>query len=287
MRAHHGARRQHAGRMYSRDDVLAVAKPRDAWWTVLLTDPIAIPLVKEVANRTRIGPAQLTALAVATGIGAALCFVQGSIGWLIAGAALFQAGFVLDCMDGKLARLTGTGSVFGGWLDFAADQTRFLMCAMALLIGRYHATGQTIYLYASVFVVFCDLFRYVNATQMAKVKRSMRARMRKLPAGGPPRPAGDGPDGAYARLRRRLLDRRIRMHLVSGIEFQMAVCVVAPVSTAIVPVVLVAGGLLLVFEAALVARLWRSTRRFARVLAEPEAPPTATTSTGPARATTR
>jgi phosphatidylglycerophosphate synthase len=280
---------------YSRDDVLAVCKQRDAWWTVLLADPLAIPLVRWAANRTSITPTQITGLALGVGVGAAACFAQPGRGWLIVGAVLFQLGFVLDCVDGKLARLTGNATMFGAWLDFVFDQLRFLLCALALMVGRYAATGHTVYLYVAVLIVFCDLFRYLNSTQVAKVRRSMRGRLMEARIAHPEEPALVGmllrfadtdaerfgpPEGEFAELderfharfpwyvrtRDRLLGYRIRTHLVSGIEFQMAVCVIAPLTAAIAPIAIVTGALLLVFETALVYKLWLSTRDFTRIL---------------------
>jgi hypothetical protein len=68
----------------------------------------------------------------------------------------------------------------------------------------------------------------------------------------------------YAQVRAFLLRRRIRMHLISGIEFQMAAFIIGPLTGQVIPAVAIAGGLLFLFEIALIARFWRSSRRFAR-----------------------
>ncbi|NJP73951.1 CDP-alcohol phosphatidyltransferase family protein, partial [Streptomyces sp. C1-2] len=99
-----------------------VQKKRDAWWTVLLVDPVATPLVRLVAKRTRITPNQITWGALLLGLVAAGCFWQGDWQWLIIGAVVYHVSFILDCMDGKVARLTGQGSVFGAWLDYIFDR---------------------------------------------------------------------------------------------------------------------------------------------------------------------
>ena len=113
-------------------------KKRDAWWTVFLVDPLAGRLVVWTANHTSITPNQLTFGAGLLGLGAAACFTQATWPWLVAGALLFHLSFVLDCMDGKIARLKGTGTVFGAWVDFVFDRIRFA-CMMALL----SASGST------------------------------------------------------------------------------------------------------------------------------------------------
>lgn len=386
-------------------------KKRDAWWTVLLVDPVATPLVRWTARWTRITPNQITWFALLLGLGAAGCFAAGSWGWLLAGAALYHVSFILDCMDGKLARLTGTGSVFGAWLDYVFDRVRVLACAVALMGGQYHRTGEVLYLWLALAVVFLDMLRYIDALQIFKIRHGMRkqikARVRAArraenarelafmedllrdnpeadaehgtvpvdlaDAGEPVRdglafdgaaagPAQDGQvvaamfprsgaespaavaavpllptpmasraegegdagvlpeavalkslvegadlaegagmvegadtvEGAdpvegvplkrrpqvvdlhqefrhrfpwYIRFRSFLLRHRIRTHLVSGIEFQMAVFIVAPLVDAVAPVTVGAGVLLLVFELAIIYKLLLSTRDFTRTMA--------------------
>ena len=78
--------------------------------------------------------------------------------------------------------------------------------------------------------------------------------------------------GALARVRRFLAQRRIRAHVVSGIEFEMAVFVVAPilgafVRPALIVVPVATGGVLLLFEIAFVYRLALAARSTSRTLA--------------------
>lgn len=153
-------------------------KKRDAWWTVLLVDPLATPLVRWTAMWTRITPNQITWAALFLGLGAAACFATGSWGWLLAGAALYHLSFVLDCMDGKLARLTGTGTVFGAWLDYVFDRVRVLVCAIALMGGQYSRTGDVVFLWLALAVVFLDMLRYVDALQIFKIRHGMRKQIK-------------------------------------------------------------------------------------------------------------
>ena len=94
------ARRVSLGEIRSR-----TYKRRDAWWTVWLVDPLASRLVWLVAPWRWVTPNRLTTAAFAIGVGSAVCFWQGGYGWLVLGALLFHLSFVLDCMDGKIARL--------------------------------------------------------------------------------------------------------------------------------------------------------------------------------------
>src|SRR3954470_3855723 len=116
-------------------------KARDAWWTVLLVDPLAARLVRLVAPYRWITPNLLTVLAMLLGVASAACFLAHDHRWLIAGAVLFHLSFVVDCMDGKIARLNGTGSMLGAWFDFMFDRLRVFICAATLFGGQYARTG--------------------------------------------------------------------------------------------------------------------------------------------------
>ncbi|MFD0685369.1 CDP-alcohol phosphatidyltransferase family protein [Actinomadura fibrosa] len=302
-------------------------KARDAWWTVLLVDPLASRLVKFTANRTRITPNQLTVAALVLGLGAGACFAAASWPWLLVGALLYHLSFTLDCMDGKIARLKGTGSVFGAWLDYIFDRVRVLACAIALMAGQYAVTDNVAYVWTAVAVVFLDMLRYMDALEIYKVRSQMRSTLHsarveaetleeaarrangEAPAaaevgadlrsaegalGADPeadmedRVVGDDPAQAvlqagfekkfpwYARIRNVLMAGRIRPHLISGIEFQMGVFIVAPVAAAIVPgavipvVVLSAVGML-AFELVIIYKFWLASRDYSRSLAKLDA----------------
>ncbi|GAA2623753.1 CDP-alcohol phosphatidyltransferase family protein [Actinomadura fulvescens] len=292
-------------------------KARDAWWTVLLVDPLAARLVRFTANRTNITPNQLTVGALVLGLGAGASFALASWPYLLLGALLYHLSFTLDCMDGKIARLKGTGSVFGAWLDYIFDRVRVLVCAIALMGGQYAATGNVAYVWAAVGVVFLDMLRYMDALEIYKVRSQMRAQLRRLQeeaellelahkrANGEDTPVidpierllspdpeadmedqvvGDQPTPAallqqgfnqqfpwYARIRNVLTRTRIRPHLISGIEFQMGVFIVAPVaaaviSGAIIPVAALAGVGMLAFELFIIYKFWLSSRDYSRTL---------------------
>lgn len=153
-------------------------KKRDAWWTVMLVDPVATPLVRWTAMRTRITPNQITWGAFLLGLVSAGFFALGDWQWLVAGAVVYHFSFILDCMDGKVARLTGTGSVFGAWLDFVFDRIRVMACAVALMGGQFHRTGDAFYIWAAVAVVALDTLRYINGLEIFKIRHTMRKQIK-------------------------------------------------------------------------------------------------------------
>lgn len=248
--------------------VRATYKVRDSWWTVLLVDPVAGRLARLAVGRPWLTPNRLTLTAFLLGLAAAGAFLAGSPAWLAAGALLYHVCFVIDCVDGKLARLAGTGSVFGGWLDFFLDRVRVVVCLTALFAGQFLRTEQPAFLLAATGAVFLALFGYVNGAETDKARAELAGR-----AGAPLddtallEAAAGRADGLANRLRAALHRRRIRVNLVSGIEFEMAVLVIAPLLAAAVgPAALwwvfgIAAGLLVLFELALIGRFWLATRQ--------------------------
>ncbi|MEU8656748.1 CDP-alcohol phosphatidyltransferase family protein [Actinoplanes philippinensis] len=250
-------------------------KPVDAWWTVLLVDPLAARLVRLVAPYRWITPNVLTLVASIFGFGAAACFASGERGALVAGGVLFHISFVVDCMDGKIARLNGTGTMFGQWLDFVLDRVRVFFIALALFGGQFGRTGNTAYLWLMAMAIFLDLFRYLNGAQMAKVRRAMKDQLNayRLPSAGEPDaddetadeltgPAPAGGGSLKSRIGETLRRNRIRTHLFSGIEYEMTVFIIAPITGLIFPVTIAAGAGLLAFELFLIYKLFRTCRQF-------------------------
>lgn len=92
--------------------------PVDAWWTVLAVDPIAVRLVRIVVHWAGVTPMRLTVLAHLLGLVTAALFATGH---LVVAAVLYELRFVIDCMDGKLARRRRTTSAVGAYLDFVGD----------------------------------------------------------------------------------------------------------------------------------------------------------------------
>lgn len=280
----------------TRSQILSTYKERDSWWTVFLVDPLAGRLLWLVSAWRWVTPNVLTIGAFILGVASAAMFWQAGPAdngwpWLAAGALLFHLSFTLDCMDGKLARLRGGGSLFGGWLDYILDRIRVLVCTLALFGGQYVATGETVYFYLACGVVFCDMFRYLNALYLKETRQGMRAKLAAaqgktvdqlqledeaqlvLGDDSTRKEADPGTQeatvvdvqesfkqrfGWFARLRDFLVRHRVRSHLFSGVEFQMAVFIVAPLTTAVFGITIGAIVLLLLAEAAVTYKLYLS-----------------------------
>jgi phosphatidylglycerophosphate synthase len=82
------------------------------------------PVVTKWSARLGLTPSGVTAISVVFAVAAACLFWQASRPAMIAGAVLLYLGFVLDCVDGQLARYTRRFGAFGGWLDTMADRAK-------------------------------------------------------------------------------------------------------------------------------------------------------------------
>jgi phosphatidylglycerophosphate synthase len=107
-------------------------KERDAVWTVYAIDPLAAPLVARLRDTRSITPNRLTVLSVVAALAAGAAFALGPL-WL--GAVLFQLSFLLDCMDGKLAKSRELRNPLGGWFDVIGDTVRLVACSVGLMIA--------------------------------------------------------------------------------------------------------------------------------------------------------
>ena len=93
------------------------------------------PWVTKASARLRLTPSGVTAISVLFAVAAALAFWQASRPAMIAGGILLYLGFVLDCVDGQLARYTRRFGAFGGWLDTMADRAKEYAAYAGLAAG--------------------------------------------------------------------------------------------------------------------------------------------------------
>lgn len=90
-------------------------KPVDAWWTVLVVDPVAVRVIWLMARlRAPVTPEGITWVSLAVGLASGGCFADGRY---VLGAVLYEVSFFLDCLDGKWSRLTGASTERGAFLD--------------------------------------------------------------------------------------------------------------------------------------------------------------------------
>lgn len=113
-------------------------------WTEWVCRPPAAVLVYVLRN-TRATPNQVTFLATFVAFVACALFVLLPSWWgAIVAALVFELSFVLDCVDGQLARIRKTASTIGHHLDFLMDEIKafFVFGAVTVRLWRGAAPEQ-------------------------------------------------------------------------------------------------------------------------------------------------
>jgi len=128
-------------------------------FTQYIARPPASVVVYFLRN-TPITPNQVTFLAtfVALGSAAMFIFLPGWWGAVLA-ALVFELSFVLDCVDGQLARLKKTASKIGHHLDFLMDEIKafFILGAVTVRLWRFEPDPRraTLYLLVGLAALAC------------------------------------------------------------------------------------------------------------------------------------
>jgi phosphatidylglycerophosphate synthase len=98
--------------------------------------------IAAVAAPSRVTPDHLTAASFAAflaGVGLLVAVEPGPV-MAVGAMLLLQLGFALDSADGQLARLRGTGSPAGEWLDHVVDAGRHMVLHLGVLVGLHRFT---------------------------------------------------------------------------------------------------------------------------------------------------
>jgi phosphatidylglycerophosphate synthase len=113
-------------------------KPRDILWNRFVARPLAAALLVPLA-RTNVTPNQVTFATLFVFVaGAAMLALCPARGALVGAVAVLELSYVLDCVDGQLARWKGLSSPVGAHLDFLMDEIKafLLVAAVALRLWR-------------------------------------------------------------------------------------------------------------------------------------------------------
>nr|WP_233513653.1 DUF5941 domain-containing protein [Micromonospora craterilacus] len=113
-------------------------KEKDDFFTTYFVSTWS-PYVTKATARLGLSPTAVTMVSVVFAVAAAALFATGGRPALVAGAVLLYLGFVLDCVDGQLARYTRNFSAWGGWLDTMADRAKEYLVYAGLGLGATQA----------------------------------------------------------------------------------------------------------------------------------------------------
>ncbi|WDZ87996.1 DUF5941 domain-containing protein [Micromonospora cathayae] len=113
-------------------------KERDDFFTTYFVSTWS-PYVTKACARLGLTPTGVTMISVLFAAVAAVLFGVGGRPALVTGGILLYLGFMLDCVDGQLARYTRNFSPWGGWLDTMADRAKEYLVYAGLGFGVTHA----------------------------------------------------------------------------------------------------------------------------------------------------
>lgn len=123
------------------------------WWYEIVLRPLVLRIEWIFANYTKFTPNQITIMSLMFGLLSAYLFLFGTWYYLIMGAIVFEFSYILDCIDGRIARLKGLESKFGAYLDIITDFIKYFFCILCLAYGQYLLTSDvSLLLYGYVFM---------------------------------------------------------------------------------------------------------------------------------------
>jgi len=212
-------------------------KPTDCWMTVLLLDPIAIRLVWLVANFTKLSPNQITVLQLPLVLTGSFFFFGGTHFYLFLGAIMIWIAYLLDCVDGKLARLKGMESAVGKRLDGLISEIIFLSCLLGLCLGQYNlAHNSWIILVGGI----CYTLKVLDGVTTNLRFKNLKRRGINLEKN--PRLISDRlitPFSTMGRIKKRLANRRINLMFFDFFQLGFLIFIVGPILNLVYEVLVV------------------------------------------------
>jgi len=137
------------------DTYLKTRKVPDLFMNTYVFRPVSTPLVLLLAP-TRATPNQVTLASFAVALGAASVLVAWPGYWgLLAGTTVFSGAYVLDCVDGMLARYRGTASPTGHLFDFLMDEIKSFLLLGAVSVRLYRESTEPGYLLVGIAGLVC------------------------------------------------------------------------------------------------------------------------------------
>jgi phosphatidylglycerophosphate synthase len=165
-------------------------QPLGRYWAFPMAERMAAALAP-----TRVRPNALTLLAAGLMLAAAVVVALGwsSVIIRLAAALAMALALVLDTADGRLARLQGTTSAFGRWLDQVLDELADLALHAAIAWAMFQGTGNPLWLLAGIAYSSGKYLFMVQSQEGTALDDEVHgARLTTLPA-VPPRPAVRAP----------------------------------------------------------------------------------------------
>ncbi len=175
------------------------------------------PYFTLAAHRAGLRPDSVTVLMVFVGVLGGITLAGPSLGWALGSALLIQLYLVLDCSDGELARVLGTSSARGVFLDRFGH---YLVESLLLIaLGIRVSQGEPAWVLVGAVTAVAAI--------LVKVQSDLVTASRAAAQLGPIQDAAYQPGTPQARRLRTLIGRIPLQRLLGAVELSIAVLVVA------------------------------------------------------------
>ena len=146
-------------------------KPREEWWSRVFATPIAHFVLLGVADWRFITPNRLTALSFTLTVLTAILILFGSSKSLVVAGIVLQIAYIIDCMDGQLARYRQTMSQMGSFLDKLSDYIKFPVVLLGLSITAHYHDGSSMasFMFGMLSVFFIGYQSYLKSLSLKEL----------------------------------------------------------------------------------------------------------------------
>jgi len=204
-------------------------KKKGNWMARNITRDMALP-VSWVLLHTPITANQVTFLSLLTALAGCYMFSTGSVYLFLLGAVLLQVWYLLDHVDGHIARYRGQSGLTGMYLDFLTHYIVHMGIFWGIGAGAYRVTGEILYLHAGIFagvamVFFNLIYDVMYKAYFARIERAARINVTK-----PDMRTGAGPlRGGPLKNIFSLMHKTCEVHVLMNIVTVAAVVSLFPV----------------------------------------------------------
>ena len=185
--------------LFTLQDVETVL-PLKSWWAMLAVLPLVRRLTLLTVNHTPITPNVITVASILLRLLAAWCYFEATRTSLVLGAVLFYFSYVLDCMDGAVARLKKRSSNFGRYLDHLGDLFGGTIAIAALAYGQ-----DMLWTPLAAGLLFCHVAEYYISYLSSTILDLRKDQMVESSSFW-----SKGPVGAYVKYRRGFHERNMK-----------------------------------------------------------------------------
>ncbi len=119
-------------------------------------------------NFVKLTPNQITLFSLPFGLLSGYFFFNG---YLLGGAIFYFVRYCLDCVDGRTARVTGTSSNFGAFLDNYSGIISFFFVVIGFTFGQYVQTKDIFWLFSSPIILFLYQFHFIEVSIFTAKKK--------------------------------------------------------------------------------------------------------------------